>query len=321
MINLWNPSHLTLLLVFPTAFLLGIVHGITPDEHTWPITFSYSVGSYSSRGGRRAGFLFSAAFTLQRAIASELAYLALASFTMLDTWNYVVYVVVGAVMAASGVYILKRGRVVHLAHVHILPNHEHPADHEHRGVLHTGPIQVPAQPTADGNAMPWFMPLVHGFIAGWGVGAFAVIIYTVLAPSMPSAALGWVPGALFGLGTMAMQVLLGSLFGAWMARRRLSESAKALVARLVSGRTLAGGGLAFVAAGIAGLLWPTALDRFGIETPLLVHNLHTLGVGFILAVPVLFGVAAWAFTSALREVGREGAAAAPVDARVPRPAH
>jgi len=71
-INLFNPTRGSVTLALVTALLLGLVHGVTPDEHTWPITFSYSVGSYSSKGGRRVGFLFSLAFTLQRALASEL---------------------------------------------------------------------------------------------------------------------------------------------------------------------------------------------------------------------------------------------------------
>lgn len=285
-INLWNPQHVTLLLVFPTAFLLGMVHGITPDEHTWPITFSYSVGSYSSKGGRRAGFLFSAAFTVQRALASELAYLALTAFQFSTRWEYWVYLVVGTVMAASGLYVLRRGRVLHLGHVH------GPADHA--DLDGAGP-----------RPLPGYMPLVHGFIAGWGVGAFAVIIYTVLAPSMPSPYVGWVPGALFGLGTMAMQVLLGSLFGAWMERRRFSPAAKAFIARMMSGRTLTGGGLGFTVVAIIGLLWPQGLARLVVETPIRVHNLHSLGVGFFLAVPLLFGVAAWAFWTSVHDADHQ----------------
>jgi len=35
-----------------------MVHGITPDEHTWPITFNYAIGSYSIRGGLKAGLCF-----------------------------------------------------------------------------------------------------------------------------------------------------------------------------------------------------------------------------------------------------------------------
>lgn len=277
MINLWNPSHLAIALVLPTAFLLGMVHGITPDEHTWPITFSYSVGSYSIRGGRRAGFLFSAAFTVQRALAAELAFLALSKFEFSSRWGYGVYLVVGAVMAASGVYVLRRGRALRLGGD--VGNRSH-------------------QP----RPLPWAMPLVHGFIAGWGVGAFAVIVYTVLAPAMDSAWLGWLPGALFGLGTMVTQVLFGLAVGAWMARRRLSSQDLAYVARKTSGRILVGGGVGFVVAGSVGLAIPGTLSRLDITTPLRVHNLHTLGIGFILAVVLLFGVAVWAFRKSLHEV-------------------
>ena len=120
-VNLWNPSGMgmTVAAILATAFLLGMVHGITPDEHTWPITFSYSVGSYSWKGGMRAGLLFSLAFTVQRSIASELAYLfvkPVMAFIGADWFNYSVYVIVGTVMAGSGIYILRRGKIWHLLH-------------------------------------------------------------------------------------------------------------------------------------------------------------------------------------------------------------
>jgi len=281
--NLWAPDHLSVLLVLPTALLLGMVHGITPDEHTWPITFSYAVGSYSSRAGRRVGFLFSAAFTLQRAIASELAFLALASFEFATRWQYDVYAVVGLVMALSGLYILQRGRSLHLF--------------GHHAALAPGEAPGP-------RPAPPYMPLVHGFIAGWGIGAFAVIIYTVLAPTMPSAWLGWVPGFLFGIGTMVMQMILGSAFGAWMARRHLSAAAREFVARSMSGKTLTGGGIAFMAVAALGILQPNWIGHIVITTPIYVHNLHNLGAGFFLAVPALFGVALWAFWSSRREAAR-----------------
>jgi hypothetical protein len=277
-LNLWNPSG-TLLpgLALLTAFVLGMVHGITPDEHTWPITFSYSVGSYSVRGGARAGLLFSLAFTLQRAIASELAALALMGFTNDPHYNFAIYVVVGTIMAFSGGYVLRRGILLHLFHSHSLEGQEAP------------------------RPMPSYMPLVHGFIAGWGTGAFALITYTVLAPSMPSLALAWLPGFLFGLGTTLMQVLFGALIGAWMARRQLAEETRAYLARSVAGRTLLWSGIAFVGVGLAGLLNP-ALDNLQIETGIRVHNLAHLGVGFFLAVIVLFGAASVAFFRSLREL-------------------
>ena len=66
-----NPSdNLALGTILVIALILGIMHGATPDEHTWPITFSYAIGSYSTRKGMKAGFAFSAGFTIQRAITS-----------------------------------------------------------------------------------------------------------------------------------------------------------------------------------------------------------------------------------------------------------
>ena len=167
--NLWDPhAGIVWTTALVTAFLLGMVHGITPDEHTWPITFSYAIGSYSTKKGLVAGLTFSAAFTLQRAIASELAYLALDKwFTLGSSVDYIVYLVVGAAMVWAGRYIIQ-------------------GKHWHLNWRHSHKIAAP-QNTTVRAPKPW-MPALHGFIAGWGFGAFAMIIYTVLAPAMPSAA-------------------------------------------------------------------------------------------------------------------------------------
>jgi hypothetical protein len=54
-LDLWSSHHrLPLGMVIVTAFLLGVVHGVTPDEHTWPIRFSYALGSFSARKGMRS---------------------------------------------------------------------------------------------------------------------------------------------------------------------------------------------------------------------------------------------------------------------------
>ncbi len=286
-IDLFNPSRGSLTLALVTAVLLGMVHGVTPDEHTWPITFSYSVGSYSSKRGRRVGFLFSLSFTFQRALASELAFYALTSFQNALRWNFEIYLVVGIVMALSGLHVLRRGHPLHLTlrdiRAEISGKHDHPE-------------------TVVPKDLPWYMPLVHGFIAGWGVGAFAVIIYTVLAPQMPNGYVGWLPGALFGIGTMIMQIVLGSLFGSWMQRRRLGEKAKAYLARMMSARTLVGAGGGFIVVGVLGVLFPEVLSSLQFATPIHVHNLHNVGVGFFLAVILLFGVATWSFKKTIHEV-------------------
>ena len=91
-IDLWSPSHVTLTVDLMTAFLLGLVHGITPDEHTWPITFSYAVGGYSTARGLRAGLLFSLALAVQASLASELAHLGLTQWFTFESFDNVVYV-------------------------------------------------------------------------------------------------------------------------------------------------------------------------------------------------------------------------------------
>src|SRR5215471_14590090 len=89
------------------CFGLGMLHGVLPDEHTWPITFAYSVGAASGKGGMKAGAFFSMAFTTQRAIMSQLVYFAVATFLVTsDKLNGPVYTAVGAAMAVAGFLIL-----------------------------------------------------------------------------------------------------------------------------------------------------------------------------------------------------------------------
>jgi hypothetical protein len=267
-VNLWNPGHVTLAVDLLTAFLLGVVHGVTPDEHTWPITFSYAVGGYSTRRGLLAGLTFSLAFAVQRALASELAYLGFARLFTFAPLDRVVDIVVGIVMAAAGLFVTGRGVLPHL-----------PLPGLHRPDI--GEVQ-PRDPK------PW-MPAVHGFIAGWGFGAFAAIIYTVLAPAMPSPATGWLPGFVFGLGTLCVQGAAGAAFGSWLARRGLPQEAIRRIGLLTAARTLLWGGCAFIALGLLGMVFP-GVDELAITTPLQIHNLHTLGLPFLVLLFTVLGV-------------------------------
>lgn len=280
MLNLWAPSaDLPLIASLLIALLLGVVHGITPDEHTWPITFSYAIGSYSSRQGLMAGFAFSSAFTLQRALASELAYLALARWMQIAVLHYIVYLVVGAAMSLAGLHILRGRAPWHLEAV--------PA---------TAPGGTPRE-------IPVKLAAVHGFIAGWGVGAFATILYTVLAPSMPSPVIGWLPGFMFGIGTMLMQMILGALFGWWGRRLKLPADVGRSVAGRVAGRVLTYGGITFVAAGLLGLVAP-GVAGLAITTPIHVHNLHTIGLGFALVILVVFGIGSYSLVTEVKRAAR-----------------
>ncbi len=320
-IDLWNPqAGLALWAILVTALLLGMIHGVTPDEHTWPITFSYAVGGYSSRAGMRNALVFSLSFTLQRALASELAYLALARYLSLgSTGNYVIYVVVGFAMVWAARYI-RGGRLpwhldvhLHLGRRHLGGSEPHAAHsahhmhvHKHGGVALSQPPHWSYEDCEDchepdlQDPRAW-MPALHGFIAGWGVGAFAVIIYSVLAPSMPSAAWGWAPGAVFGLGTMVVQVLIGALVGAMVRRRGASPDVTRHIGLVVAARTLGFGGLAFMLAGVFGLFFPS-LAGWSITTGVRVHNLDTLGLPIVLVMVSVAGVGFGSLVGQLRKI-------------------
>lgn len=290
-INLWNPQYEGLYAAFLVSYLLGIVHGITPDEHTWPITFSYAVGSYSVKGGAKAGLIFSSGFTLERALMSEIAAIALTGFMFYPYFNSLIYVVVGTVMAISGLYVSKKLRY---PHIHVIEHafyslfgiHKHRAIEEEEEFEH---VKNPILRKDNGiyKPIPMRLAFVHGLIAGFGFGAFALIIYFVLAPSMPIY-IGFMPGLLFGLGTMTMQVLAGTIFGLWLSKaKKLSLQGIQTVARGMSSYVLTYGGSAFVIAGIVTIIFPV-LWSYGIDTGLKVHNLDVLGLPFFI---VVFSVA------------------------------
>ena len=196
-----------------------------------------------------AGLYFSAAFTLQRMIISELAYLALAPILLRPLVNGVVYLVVGLVMAAAGAAVLRRSPY---PHVHLFGHH-----HDAGGAMEaTG--RVFSRHHEAGLLPPQEFPLrwtlVHGFIAGFGFGPFSIFVNTAAAPVMRSAWLGSLPGLFFGLGTMATLTAVSFLFGASLRwTRRLGEPEIRRIGSQTGGRTLFFGGLLFIVAGVASL--------------------------------------------------------------------
>lgn len=272
MLDLWSPiAGMSIGMIILTSFLLGVVHGVTPDEHTWPITFSYAIGSYSARKGFLVGLIFSLSFTVQRAVMSEVSYFALSKFFSLPFFNYAIYIVVGVAMAFGGLYVFKFKNAFHI--------HFGKIDRSHHESALKGEYPDLQAPTPK-------MAILHGFIAGFGFGAFALIIYTVLAPSMPNAYLGWVPGFFFGIGTTVVQAFAGLLFGTVTRRLNISPELASKVSSLTAGRTLLWGGVTFIAAGAFGLLFPK-LAEIHIFTPIRIHNLHSLGLEFVLVIVVV----------------------------------
>ena len=221
------------------SLALGMLHGVVPDEHTWPITFSYSVGSATGRGGLRSGTYFASAFTLQRAIMSQLVYLTVGSYLAFNnSLNGPVYVVVGIAMALAG-YLILYGK---LPHWHPLMWISRQDKERHEKEILTGVKKT----------VPVHWALIHGFIAGFGVdtGLFTTFVYLVAVPSMPSALLGFAPGAAFGLGTLIVLLLIGTVFGGVLqiAKRWGAERIQLFGTR-VGARSLLFGGLIFIIAG------------------------------------------------------------------------
>ena len=287
------PSGLSLSVILIVSYVLGLLHGATPDEHTWPITFSYAIGSYSTKRGMKAGFLFSLGFTLQRALLTTLGYLGLAYFYMKYNLDGPVYIVVGFVMAIAGSYILK-GRYIHIPIDVALGSKLHHTDEAKRIPLHE----------VHEKEVPLKMTIVHGLIAGFGFGAYATIITFILAPQVPSLIYAPLPGLMFGLGTMTMQVLFGAAFATILRLKKLTEDKINVIARRSAGRTLYYGGIAFMLIGLLVILIPP-LDSFAISTGISVPNLSALDIGLILVLLVVGVIGIWGLLKSYREVVRE----------------
>ncbi len=264
------------------SFLFGVLHGILPDEHTWPITFSYAIGTGSGKQGMKAGLYFSLAFAVQRALMSELSYFALTPFLMII--NRYIYLAVGFVMFIAGVFVLKRNVYPHL---HIFGHHHKDARDMETSTRILSTACEGCEPQASAPPVRW--TLIHGFVAGFGFGGFSLFIMTVAAPAMPGAWLGFVPGIVFGVGTMLMLMLIGALFAVslkWMGSLTQDDIRK--IGSKTGGRTLFFGGLLFMGAGLLALM--------GIEIELPLVSNYTLISVF------MAGVAIPAFVYSYRQV-------------------
>jgi len=275
--SILQPSQgLTVPAILGIAVLLGMLHGLTPDEHTWPITFSYSIGSYSSKGGMRAGFMFSSGFTIQRTILAGLGFAGLAAVYQAYNLDGYIYVLVGIGMLLAGYYLLK-GTDIHIPLDRFFGAKEHHS---------TAAERVPMHESVSPKPVPLRLATLHGFIAGWGVGAYASIIVFILAPQMPNIVYAGLVGTAFGLGTMIMQIMLGSLFANVMRVKKLGADQIKYIGRSAAARTLYLGGLAFSIIGGLIVAFPI-LDTIAISTGNPIPDLDSIGVATVL---VLFTV-------------------------------
>ena len=288
---LFSPPHgLTLAMILGIAFILGLLHGATPDEHTWPITFSYAVGSYSTRGGMKTGFVFSLGFTIQRAFLTTLGFLGLAAFYITYNLNGPVYIIVGIAMFIAGSYVLN-GKYIHIpfdclfCRDHHTPKAERIQPHENLGNVSSG------------------MALIHGLIAGFGFGAYSSIIVFILAPQVHSLLYAPLVGALFGVGTMVMQIIFGAVFARLVGAKKLGEDAIKYLGRSTAGRTLYYGGILFAIIGALVLAFPL-LNSLAISTANPIPNLDSVGVSTILVLGTVGVIGIGSMIKGYRELVR-----------------
>jgi sulfite exporter TauE/SafE len=262
-----------------------MLHGLLPDEHTWPITFSYALGGASGKQGLRAGFYFSLAFTIQRAMLSQVAYFVLTP-VLAESYNWIVFLLVGAAMAAAGALLLYRNWAARLRRL----------VHRHGRVHEIAEAELAAAATG-AKVVPVKWTLIHGFIAGFGFEGFVMYINLVCTPAMPSPWLGFLPGLLFGLGTMVVLMALGTLFGASLRRvRSLTEEEITRIGSDTGARTLFYGGLVFAAFGM--------MDRLGWTKRLPVEEGYLLMGVFMGLIAVPAFIYSWRQVKAAR--GRVG---------------
>ena len=262
------------------SFFYGIVHGLLPDEHTWPITFSYALGGASGRQGLKAGFYFSLAFTIQRAMLAQVAYFVLTP-VLAEQYNWLVFILVGVAMSAAGALLLYRNWLARLRSL----------VHRHGRVHEIAEAQLAAAATG-AKATPVKWTLIHGFIAGFGFEGFVVFVNVTAVPAMPSAWMGFLPGLVFGLGTMLVLMVLGTVFGAFLRwTRSMSQEEIARIGSDTAARTLFYGGLVFAAFGM--------MERRGWTGLLPVKE-----EGYVLMGMFMAGIALPAFVFSWRRVKR-----------------
>jgi hypothetical protein len=225
----------------------------------------------------KSGFVFSLGFMSQRAVLTTLGFAGLAAVYKIYNLDGPVYIVVGVVMFIAGSYILK-GKYLHLPLDRLFGR----GDEGH----HTSNAQRLPLHETEVKPVPLKMAAVHGFIAGWGVGAYATIIAFILAPQMQSIFLAPLVGLFFGIGTMVMQIILGAVFANIMRVKKLTVDQIKYVGRSAAARTLYLGGLAFAVIGILIAAFPL-LDNLAISTGNPIPNLDSIGIASVLVICVV----------------------------------
>nr|CCC55510.1 conserved hypothetical protein [uncultured archaeon] len=155
------------------VLFIGIVHGIKPDEHTWPITVSYAMMQKNLGGVIKAVSVFAGAltiiWTLMSALMGEL--MGLVDIQVLHPY---VNFIVGATMIGVAAYLVF-------------------GDNKEENNVKTADYR-----------MIW----IHGLAAAFGGDFVIVLVLTAALVPAISSGLGFLVGLVFGLGSWMAQSLI-----------------------------------------------------------------------------------------------------------------
>ena len=158
-----------------SVFILGLVHGLTPCEHTWPIIFSFVISQRKwQRGVLAAVFFISPATLVWGAIAGVSGFLG--SIIWKESYEICVHLGLGGLMIVFGLYILSFLKLPH---------------------LHLGGRCL----DNDSRKLSLRQLPLYGLVLGFGPCVPVLMTYAVAA-ELHNVLLGIFAGLSFGLGTM-----------------------------------------------------------------------------------------------------------------------
>jgi hypothetical protein len=182
------------------VLLVGIVHGLKPDEHTWPITVSYGLMQRDVRGVMAAVSVFAGALTLVWTLMSALMG-QLMGLLNIEALHPYVDIIVGVTMIGVAAYLVFG---------------DHGAEEDVR--------------TAD-YRMIW----VHGLAAAFGGDFVIVLVLTAALVPAISSGLAFLVGFTFGFGSWAAQSVIVMLIYKGMVHGVRDWSSMARAGRLALG--------------------------------------------------------------------------------------
>lgn len=161
------------------VFVIGLIHGLKPDEHTWPITISYAMMQKTTVDAIKSTTVFALALTTVWTALSALVGQLIDSSLARGVFDPQVDIVVGLTMIGVALFYLYKTKP--------------------KGANASGKAEIASAPDFK---LIW----VHGTAAAFGGDFFVVLLLAItsatLSPSFPT----FLVGLTFGLGSLLSQL-------------------------------------------------------------------------------------------------------------------